>query len=279
MTALTFNRRPSSKPPAISVICLNLNHREFLAETILSVLSQDFEAFEFLVIDGGSTDGSREYIREFPCIRLIDDPHSSRYRAIRRGYSEARGDIVMVTTSTDGYLCRRWFSTVHETFRDRPDVGLVWGASATMRTDGTLGPVVFPADPTDIPQKEGWFSRWIDDTDLGRSYLPELNYGIRADVLRTLLNSRSYTSPDDIDPILHVHFEFNRQGYLPYFVPSTANFGRAHDDQMQQKPEYQKQLLSYNNALRRYREQLELGREKHVFRDGRGVQIGTAQAT
>ncbi|MEI6704154.1 MAG: glycosyltransferase, partial [Deltaproteobacteria bacterium] len=72
-----------------SIITVTYNSRAFLAETIQSVLSQDFEDFEHIVIDGGSSDGTLDIIRCFAAadsrIRWISEPDDGISDAFNKG--------------------------------------------------------------------------------------------------------------------------------------------------------------------------------------------------
>lgn len=96
----------------ISVITINLNNSEGLIKTIKSVLSQTYVDFEFIIIDGGSTDGSREIIleaekhssdnpqkiREF---KWISEPDSGIYHAMNKGIMSAKGVYCYFLNSGD----------------------------------------------------------------------------------------------------------------------------------------------------------------------------------
>ncbi|CAK0769434.1 hypothetical protein CCP4SC76_5180026 [Gammaproteobacteria bacterium] len=258
--------------PTISVICINKNHGEYIEETILSVFSQKFDNFEFIIADGGSSDKSLEIIGKHKFIKLVSGHDSSRAEGVFRALAVARGRYVMFTTSTDGYLSRDWFKSVASVLDSDPQVSLVFGASATMSSEGTLGPVTYPSlfPFYGLPQKENWSSLWILNGFSG-SYLPELNYCVRMDVFRQLMEpSTEFPELDDIDPILRVHFEFNRLGYLPTYLPTLANFGRMHDNQDQFSERNKLYLHVYNEAWKKYREGVLSGQRIHLLRDGSG---------
>lgn len=276
MGSFTFDRTgPAPAQPAISVICLNKNHARYFEDCILSVLAQDFDDFEFLVADGGSTDESLDLIRRHAFIRLLPGPDSSVSQALMNLYAAARGRYVMFTTSTDGYVSRRWFKRAHAILEQHGEISLVWGASALMNEQGDLGAIAFPRDFHRMPQGKEWFRNWINDASLERSYLPELNYCIRASVVRAIFASIAAADPiHGIDPILQIHFGFNRLGYLPHYVPCLANFGRTHANQLQHRHANASWMAAYMAGLRQYREALLAGSQRHVFRDGDGRPIG-----
>ena len=73
-----------------------LNREKVIRETIESVLSQNYKDIEYIVIDGGSSDGSLETINSYSSDidHLISEPDNGIYNAINKGLSKATGDIV-----------------------------------------------------------------------------------------------------------------------------------------------------------------------------------------
>lgn len=89
--------------PKISVITVNLNNVEGLKKTVASVFSQSFKDFEFIIIDGNSTDGSKEYIAEISAnvTRSISEPDTGIYNAMNKGIRLTKGDYVYFLNSGD----------------------------------------------------------------------------------------------------------------------------------------------------------------------------------
>jgi glycosyltransferase involved in cell wall biosynthesis len=260
--------------PAVSVICINKNHADYLEDNILSVFSQKFDDYEFIVADGGSTDNSLEIIKSHPFIRLVSGKDSSRGEGLIRALAVARGRYVMVTTSTDGYLSPNWLSTVVKTLDNDPKVALVYGGSARMSAENALGINVWlPPQPNlDAEESpEASAQRWLLG-GLSESYLPELNYCVRAEIFKNLFaDSSEFPELNSIDPILRFHFEFHRLGYIPRFLPILANFGRTHENQEQFNERHANFMAIYQTTLNRYRVGLTEGRYDHLLRSGDGT--------
>ncbi len=90
----------------ISIITPSFNQAIHLRETLESVLNQRAADLEYIVVDGGSTDGSCEIINEYSN-RLAwwcSEPDEGQYSAINKGFSKATGDILAWLNSSDYYL-------------------------------------------------------------------------------------------------------------------------------------------------------------------------------
>ena len=94
-------------PPAVSVILNCYNHEPYVAEAIESVLAQTFGDFELILIDNGSTDGTRAVLERYddPRIRrFFNDENRSLSGRLNEGVAAARGEFVAVLYSDDWML-------------------------------------------------------------------------------------------------------------------------------------------------------------------------------
>ena len=89
--------------PKLSIITINLNNAKGLQKTIESIFGQSFKDYEYIIIDGGSTDGSVELIRkcENKLVHWKSERDSGVYNAMNKGIGHANGEYVFFLNSGD----------------------------------------------------------------------------------------------------------------------------------------------------------------------------------
>jgi hypothetical protein len=93
------------KAPLVTVVTPSFNQAPFIRQTIESVLSQDYPRIEYIVMDGGSTDGTAAIAAEYASrLRFISERDNGQTHAINKGFRMASGDIVAWLNSDDLYL-------------------------------------------------------------------------------------------------------------------------------------------------------------------------------
>jgi len=97
--------RSAKSWPRISIVTPCLNHAEFIEQTIDSVLSQGYPNLEYILIDGGSDDGSAEAIRRYEAhlSYWCSEPDDGFYHAVNKGFSHATGELMGWLNSDDIY--------------------------------------------------------------------------------------------------------------------------------------------------------------------------------
>src|SRR3954447_20687666 len=109
--------------PKISIVTPSYNQRQFIEQTILSVINQNYPALEYIIVDGGSTDGTVDVIRKYKdrLAGWTSEPDKGQYDAINKGFARATGEIMGWINSDDQYL--PWtLATVARIFSQFPEV-------------------------------------------------------------------------------------------------------------------------------------------------------------
>jgi len=176
--------------PLVSIITPSFNQAEFLRRTIDSVLSQDYPNLEYIIIDGGSTDGSQDIIKEYQD-RLAyweSSPDKGQTDAINKGFAKAAGKYLAWLNSDDIYHPGA-ISEAVAYLETHPGVGLVYGDCTFIDArDRTIG--CFPAAQTDyerlrrgyvhIPQQASFFraALWQEVGPLDPSFYFAMDYDL-----------------------------------------------------------------------------------------------------
>lgn len=100
-----LKRTGKRRSPRVSVIIPAYNHEQYIMETVRSVLDQDEQDFEIIVVDDGSTDKTGEIVKaiEDDRVRVVTQPNNGTASAINRGFSLATGSYVSILNSDDRY--------------------------------------------------------------------------------------------------------------------------------------------------------------------------------
>jgi glycosyltransferase involved in cell wall biosynthesis len=166
--------------PRISVVTATLNRRDRLASCIASVAAQSYPAFEHVVVDGASTDGTPELLADLagthPHLRWISQPDTGISQALNRGLALANGDLVGVIGDDDRYLPDA-LECIAEAAVRHPAAGVISGSSE-LRDNAGRPKGVLQASYRGRRALIEWWRHWGRDVAL-----PAPSTFIRADAL------------------------------------------------------------------------------------------------
>lgn len=121
----------------VSIITICYNRKATIEKAIKSVLEQDYPNIEYIVIDGASTDGTKEIIQTFSDMitKYISEPDRGMYDAINKGLSLATGDIIGLMHSDDAFYDLSVVSKIVKAFQDSPTTDGVYGNGIYVTND------------------------------------------------------------------------------------------------------------------------------------------------
>jgi glycosyltransferase involved in cell wall biosynthesis len=126
-------------PPKISIVTPSFNQAPYVRAALESVLDQNYPNLEYVVIVGGSTDGSAEIIREYQdrLAYVVSEKDGGHGEALNKGFRRTTGEIMAWLNSDDKYT--PWaFETVASIFTEHPDVNWIVGTSGLWNDKGAL---------------------------------------------------------------------------------------------------------------------------------------------
>ena len=112
--------------PKLSIITINLNNAEGLEKTICSVINQTYSDFEYIVIDGGSTDGSLDVIKKYAdkLSHWVSEPDAGIYNAMNKGIRKAGGKYCQFLNSGDWLVGS---DVTERMLKDMPECAIYYG--------------------------------------------------------------------------------------------------------------------------------------------------------
>lgn len=130
-------------PPTLSIITINYNNRDGLLKTIESIVSQTFKDYEWIVIDGGSTDGSRELIERYAShfSYWVSEPDKGVYNAMNKGIRVAKGEFLQFLNSGDWLYDN---TSLERCFSHSFTGDIVYGDFYFVKRDGQMVKSCFP---------------------------------------------------------------------------------------------------------------------------------------
>jgi glycosyltransferase involved in cell wall biosynthesis len=195
-----------------SIITPSYNQGAFIEETICSVLNQSYSNFEYILIDGGSTDQSLDIIRKYAdkFTYWISEKDHGQSHALNKGMKKCTGDV-LIWINSDDMLLDGALAIAAKYFDDHPEVDVVHGR--TMLFQNNSGKIV-GADEQKLPQQYlagmafSQPSAFIRRSSIER-YHPVLDehfhYGMDYDLFCCLYLNSSFLSVSDVFSKYRLH--------------------------------------------------------------------------
>ncbi len=149
-------RSDAAELPLVTVVSPSLNQGPYIEATIESVLGQRYPRLEYIVVDGGSTDGTLETLRRHERrLRWTTGPDSGQAAAINKGFAMGSGEILGWLNCDDGYEPEA-LSGVVRSFLDHPDVMMVYGEARFVDAAGRDLGRCDQVEPFDLDRLVHW---------------------------------------------------------------------------------------------------------------------------
>ena len=125
--------------PEVSVVIPSFNHESYIDEAVSSVLACTDVELEVVVVDDGSTDGTRDRLRAWdaePRVRVELQPNRGAHAALNRGLELARGELIFILDSDDAFDERR-IPVLADRLRDNPEAAVAASFIDVIDSGGT----------------------------------------------------------------------------------------------------------------------------------------------
>lgn len=121
----------------VSVITVCYNRKATIGQSIKSVLDQDYPDVEYIIVDGNSSDGTKDIIKSYSdkITKYISESDNGMYDAINKGLGMATGDIVGLMHSDDVFYDTTVISKIVEVFKNNPNTDAIYGNGIYVTND------------------------------------------------------------------------------------------------------------------------------------------------
>lgn len=150
-TARMSAAQPPQAVPAVTVLMAAYGRLPLLKQSVASALAQDYPSFEVLVVDDGSDESTRQWLRlaqdRYERLRVVFQEHQGVAAARARGVTEARGDLICILDSDD-MLVPHALRRLNQAFEAHPESMLVYTQVRELRPNGNVAVQEYPAFAT-----------------------------------------------------------------------------------------------------------------------------------
>lgn len=226
----------SDPRPLVSIVTPTYNQADYLAETIRSVLAQDYPNVEYLVLDDGSTDETPTVLRQFDGqVQWERHANMGQSKTLNKGWRRAQGKYLGYLSSDDRLLPHA-ISTLVNAIESRPDVSVVYC-------------------DFDLIDKNGQFVKKLATPDFDHAQLvEELNCqpGVGALFRRQVFEQTGGWNPE-LRKIPDFEFWLRAARFGPFLrVPQTLSEYRVHEESASIRPLPNERSMEIVNTMRAY---------------------------
>jgi glycosyltransferase involved in cell wall biosynthesis len=243
---------PNGEPwPKISIVTPSHNQGEFIEETIRSVLAQPYPNLEYIIIDGGSVDGTVDIIRKYEdnLAYWVSEGDRGQANAINKGFEKATGKIFGWINSDDFYY-PRVFEVIARTFVKHADIAMVHGYEHQADRNGNIIQEVFPV---------------FRDARAVTVY-----FALPLPQLTCFWTSKAYRAVGGLDENLHYHLDYDFFLRLSYrfrsmYVPVCVGVFRRYPDQKSEPRQRERFIFEQRRIIENFITQEEMSGWKRLL--------------
>lgn len=127
------------KCPKISIVTVSYNTSDCIEKTIQSVINQTYPNVEYLIIDGGSTDGTQQIIERYDdrIAYFVSEKDKGLYDGMNKGIAAATGDYLLFMNADDVFVNNEVVEKIVHFIEEHPDADVVYGNSEQVLEYGT----------------------------------------------------------------------------------------------------------------------------------------------
>ena len=144
--------------PKISIVTPAFNCADFLQQCIESVQTQNYQNFEHIIVDGASTDGTKELLKQYAHLKWVSEPDSGEAEALNKALRMASGDIIGWIGADDRYFRNDVFQHVASTAAVLSGSYVLYGKGLFIDEGGKALRLHIPKNPITLSVVSRWFS-------------------------------------------------------------------------------------------------------------------------
>lgn len=164
--------------PLISIVTPCLNRAGMIREALDSVRNQNYAHVEHIIVDGGSTDGTleilKEYQEKYPDLKIISEPDKNLYDALNKGIRLAKGGVIGHLNSDDCYE-KNCFYNIVDCFINHPEADSVCGGASVFEW---RNPPFRPEELQKVTDKEKTLKALFNQLRYKKLSLTNITYGM-----------------------------------------------------------------------------------------------------